>query len=293
MTRPEYSRIRLHEDQELFRFLVFATAQFTGYSPRLIEKDYFCTVLLEHLAGEDGSLVFKGGTCLAKVHGRFYRLSEDLDFSIPLAHGATRSERKRAAEKFKLAMASLADQVSAFQIIQPCRGANNSTQYAAIVGYQSLTSAAADTIKIEVGLREPLLTPAIVGAALTMLVDPGNEQPLLPPVAVKCLSQPEAYAEKFRAALSRREAAIRDFYDLDHAVRLQGLQAESAELIDLVRKKLSVPGNDAINTSDDRLAVLRGQVETQLRPVLREAEFGQFDLDRAFAIVATMAEMVK
>ena len=76
----------------------------------------------------------------------------------------------------------------------------------------------------------------MVGAARTLLLDPITEQPLLKPAAVNCLSQLEAYAEKFRAALSQREA-IRDFYDLDHAVRRLGLQIEAAELIDLVRKK--------------------------------------------------------
>jgi hypothetical protein len=150
----------------------------------------------------------------------------------------------------------------------------------------------ADTIKIEVGLREPLLSPPISGAARTLLLDPITGQPLLKPVAVNCLSQREAYAEKFRAALSRREAAIRDFYDLDHAIRLQGLQAEESELIDWVRKKLSVPGNDAVDITAARFELLLGQVETQLRPVLREAEFRQFDLERVFKIVAEMAGKV-
>jgi predicted nucleotidyltransferase component of viral defense system len=293
MTLPAYSPIRLHEDLDIFRGLVFSTAKATDYSPRLIEKDYYCTVLLEYLAAADPSLVFKGGTCLAKVHATFYRLSEDLDFSIPLPRDATRGERRRAAEKFKTAMASLPDRISVLQIVQPCKGANNSTQYAAVVAYQSLATGAADTIKIEAALREPLLTPAIVGAAQTLLLNPVTVQPLLKPVPVNCLSLREAYAEKFRAALSRREAAIRDFYDLDHAIRLLGLQAETAELIDLVRNKLRVPGNDAVDVSAARLDVLRRQVESQLRPVLREAEFGQFDLDRAFGIVAKMAEMVR
>jgi predicted nucleotidyltransferase component of viral defense system len=44
-------------------------------------------VLLEYLAAVDEALVFKGGTCLAKVYADFYRLSEDLDFVIPMATG--------------------------------------------------------------------------------------------------------------------------------------------------------------------------------------------------------------
>ena len=150
----------------------------------------------------------------------------------------------------------------------------------------------ADAIKVEVGLREPIFTSAIVGAAKTLLLNPIDDQPLLGPVGVNCLSRLETYAEKFRAALSRRDAAIRDFYDLDHAVRLLGLKADEVALIELVRKKLGVPGNDAVNVSAARLITLRGQVEAELRPVLRAEDFGKFDLDRAFAVVAAMAGRV-
>ena len=79
-------------DRELFRVAVSFTARRTGFSPLLIEKDAICTLVLEHLAGVEG-LVFKGGTCLAKVHTSFYRLSEDLDFVISMSTEATRRQR--------------------------------------------------------------------------------------------------------------------------------------------------------------------------------------------------------
>mgnify|MGYP002813578143 CR=1 FL=1 len=75
----------LHEQPEMFRDALALTRQRTGFVERLIEKDYFCTALLEYLASASKELVFKGGTCLAKVHAGFYRLSEDLDFVIPMA----------------------------------------------------------------------------------------------------------------------------------------------------------------------------------------------------------------
>ena len=82
--------IRLHaEDAALLREAVSYTAAETGFSARLIEKDYFCSVALEYLARECGNLTFKGGTCLSKIHGGFYRLSEDLDFSIPTVLDST------------------------------------------------------------------------------------------------------------------------------------------------------------------------------------------------------------
>ena len=53
----------------------------------------------------------------------------------------------------------------------------------------------------------------------------------------------EAYAEKFRAAMTRREPAIRDFFDLAYAVRDMALNTQDAEFISMVATKLAVPGN--------------------------------------------------
>ena len=96
-------------------------------------------------------------------------------------------------------------------------------------------------------------------------------------------------AEKLRAALSRREAAIRDFYDVDHAVRRLGFRVQAPELIGLVREKLAVPGNEPVDVSAARLAVLKPQLESRLKPVLRDRDFVEFDLERAFATVAEVA----
>jgi predicted nucleotidyltransferase component of viral defense system len=50
---------------------MFTTVQ-TGFESRLIEKDYFSSVVLQYLAAAVPGLVFKGGTCLAKVHAGFH-----------------------------------------------------------------------------------------------------------------------------------------------------------------------------------------------------------------------------
>ena len=99
-------------------------------------------------------------------------------------------------------------------------------------------------------------------------------------------------AEKLRAALSRREAAIRDYYDIDHAVRRLSLGVLEPGLVGLVREKLAVPGNDPADASPARLAALRPQLESQLKAVLRARDFAEFDLDRAFATVAEVAAAV-
>jgi len=98
MSLPEANAIRFHDDADLFREAVNFTAADTAFAARLVEKDYFCTVLLAHVAAHTGApLVFKGATCLTKVHADFYRLSEDLDFALPVPVDASRAERSRRA----------------------------------------------------------------------------------------------------------------------------------------------------------------------------------------------------
>jgi len=178
-------------------------------------------------------------------------------------------------------------------MIDGLKGANQSTQYLATVEYSSTLSDQAETIKIEVSLREPLLMPVLKGSARTLLRNPLTTEAMVKPITVRCIAKTEALAEKFRAALSRRDPAIRDFYDIDHAVRNDGLKPEDVKLIKQVKKKMAVPGNEQIDISAERLAALRRQLDAQLRPVLRETDFTEFDLDRAFRIVAEMAQAVR
>ena len=76
-----------------------------------------------------------------------------------------------------------------------------------------------ESIKVEFSIREPILEPVEHLPARTLLVDPFRQTAAVAPVEVPVLSCRETYAEKLRAALTRREPAIRDFYDIDHGVR--------------------------------------------------------------------------
>jgi hypothetical protein len=100
----------------------------------------------------------------------------------------------------------------------------------------------------------------------------------------------EAYAEKIRAALTRRDPAIRDFFDIDHAVRNALFDHKNRAVLDLVAAKLLVAGNEPVNLSEAKLAVLRGQLEAQLRPVLRTKDYEAFDLQR---VIVVLEELVR
>ena len=56
-----------------------------GVRPQQIEKDYIISWTLWGIAQNEtlcNTLIFKGGTCLKKVHIEDYRYSEDMDFTI-------------------------------------------------------------------------------------------------------------------------------------------------------------------------------------------------------------------
>ncbi len=102
----------------------------------------------------------------------------------------------------KSAVTGIGKQLSSLHIITGLTGANDSTQLDAVIGYTSLLGQQEETIKIELGLREPLLTSAVRAEAQTLLRNPISNEPMVPAFLVQCLSREEAMAEKLRAALS-------------------------------------------------------------------------------------------
>lgn len=286
-------QISVHEDSEFFREAILYTANTTGFTSELIEKDYFCSLLLSYLYADESSLTFRGGTCLSKIYGEFYRLSEDLDFTISVSFDSPRSLRRKIIEPVKKVVARISGALPVFSLSQNLVGRNNSTQYIAQVQYRSCIRPTSPTIKIEIGLREELLTPPKRGLVKTLLFDPFSRKPAVPEFYVTCLSLNEAYAEKIRAALTRTELAIRDYYDIDYAVRKMGLDLSKQGLVDLVKKKLAVPGNDPVNINSTLKEMLKAQLNTELKLILREQDFEQFDLDRALNLVIEVSSRLQ
>jgi hypothetical protein len=99
-------------------------------------------------------------------------------------------------------------------------------------------------------LREPVLDSVEHKPAKTMLTDPLHMRPVLEPIAVSVLSFRETYAEKFRAAMTRRDPAIRDYYDIDYAVRSGKLDPSDDKLLEFLRHKLAIPGNKLVDVSN-------------------------------------------
>lgn len=282
--------IRWHlVDPDLLRQAIVSTATALDYNPRLVEKDYFASVVLEQLSTSGAGITFKGGTSLSKIHANFHRLSEDLDFTVSTLPGSTPASRRTAIAGAKRALKDLPDALDGFRLLDPLRGANNSSQYNGAVGYESLIDGHTEAIRIEISVSEPTLLPVETGSATTAVLHPITGEPLVPGFEVEALGYDETMAEKARAALCRREVAIRDYFDLDHAVRAGRLDPFDPAFLDLLRRKLQAPRTGDVDVSERRQEDLRRQLDTQLLPVLRDSDFRQFDLMRAVDTVRAVA----
>jgi len=278
-----------HLDIAAFRAAVERTAHDFDFRPVLVEKDYFCSLLLEAVAPVKAAWIFKGGTCLSKIFADFYRLSEDLDFCIPVQETATRTQRRRLIDPAKKIVDALPERVAGVEIEDPLSGRNVSTQYVAAARYKSVITGDWEKVKIEIALREPLFRPAVTGNARTLARNVFTGVDLVPPFPVRVIDLTEALSEKVRAALTRLEPAIRDFFDLQYALDHLDLRLDEPDFLDLLRKKLAIPGTGPIQLTQERRKALEQQRHTELAAVLRAKDIEKFDLVRVWDILIALA----
>lgn len=277
-------------DPDIFREALSYSEAITGFTSSLIEKDYYCSLILQYFFDGDTPLVFKGGTCLSKVYADFYRLSEDLDLVIPVAVDIPRNQRRSEMDSIKGMLSQLPAVIPGVAVSKEFRGHNESRQYIGCLEYPSAVMDKQESIKIEIGIREPILRSSAIVETRTIAVNPFRARPLLPAFTVHAMDMMEAYAEKVRAALTRKEPAIRDLFDLFHAVHTMKLDLNDHDFLVMVKRKLDVPGNTPIEISLKHQQKLRLQLEGQLRPVLRPADFDRFNVDGAFELIARVAD---
>lgn len=264
----------IHRRPGEFRAALEFTAAETGFSSRLIEKDYWCSLILRELFRiESLPLVFKGGTLLSKAFVGFDRLSEDLDFTLPTPATMTRSARSARAAAVEVEIDRTVRALG-LRWGEPWTGHNQSSQHIGRLEYRSI-SGTSESILVEVGQREELLRDAAVAELHTLLMNPVHREPALPPISARALSRPEAYAEKVRAALTRREPAIRDLYDFWRGLEGGLIPQDDAGWLGLTRRKCQ--GLELADAcSDNRFEQFRRGLATDLLPVLRSGTIDSF-----------------
>jgi len=228
-------------DVELLGDWCRETAGVERVQPWTVEKDFFLTRLIWGLAQAHGDrLLLKGGTCLYKVDLRYRRMSEDIDLTIPGL--GTRYQGTNAVEIDKVAR-SLRD-------LGPVVG----TELLNFDGERSERGAHAIwEVRYPSSFLPPDKAIITVEAGIRMVYRPVRRAQLLQLIpryiaagydSAFCwaLDFVEVRAEKVRAAFTRDEPEIRDFFDLG-VLWESGAEMGSEDFIELVDQKLNEVGS--------------------------------------------------
>lgn len=283
-------------DKAKLERLILVLAEKHRFRPEIVEKDYYLTILLNNIAKLSPDLVFKGGTLLNKIHLNYHRLSEDLDFSYFGGEDLnSRSKRSKAIASIKEKMPDFLAHLE-LKSDQP-RGAgfNESLQYVFNIGYPSFITGKDENVKIEISLRQRPMDKPVYNVINHFFQDPFTGEDLIPRNKILSLSLDETVAEKLKCAISRRDTAIRDFYDLWHIAKTK-FDFHGKHFLFLFKRKLEAEGykgdfRNNFGLKDEAIGRLKAQVETDLIPVIRSGEL--FNLGEVFALFNLILKKVK
>lgn len=278
----------LHSNKDEFlKILERASAQ-TGFPLRLLEKDYYITVVLSGINELSNNLVFKGGTCFSKIYCSYYRLSEDLDFTLKLStDNVTRSVRRNAIKPIKEVIRSFLKRFNMSIQNLDKAGHRESTQYIYYLDYDSAVLNKKESIKLEISLRFNPLRPVVTKEVNHKFLHPFTKEPLFGAGSVNCLVLTELVAEKLRASATRKIIASRDFYDLGFLLS-EGFNFSDKEQLELFRKKLEEDGFSPdlgkyrvnLGRSDKEIDEMISRIEDELLPVLTLDEQKSFNMPK-------------
>lgn len=291
----------IHKNKEEFIKTLERVSKKKEFLLPLLEKDYYLTLILSRVHELSEDLIFKGGTCLNKIYYVYYRLSEDLDFSMKLPqYEVTRGQRRKCIQSVKNNIKKFVEQFNIKIDDSGNPGRNESKQYVYYLIYQSALRPIEAKIKFEIGLRHNPISPIEKRQIQHNFLHPFTGEPLFDGGKVNCLSLNELIAEKLRAGAIRKKIAPRDFYDLDFILR-NGFDLANKEVMELFKKKLE---EDSANTdlskyrinlghSNEEINDMRSRIENELFDVLTSGERKNFDLDTALKRINKVMEKVK
>lgn len=249
----------------------------TGFDIYKLEKDFLLTVLLIYFGQNNPELIFKWWTCLNKIYYDYYRLSEDLDFVV-IAPDAGRKKRTKLLEKYKQLFLSWIFKPIWLTLIDKQTKFQERRQGTFELEYLSSVDGTPQTIKIDIRIELSLLQEPIKKEIIAIYKDPITNNKFFQNHTISVLQLQEMLAEKMRAALTRRDPAIRDFFDIRYVQKNWFVFENVRWLID--QKAADLP-----YTIDDAFEELQKQIKTELNPVLNQKDEYKFDLKETYNFI--------
>lgn len=218
--------MRLHENIELYRDAIVATAQLRNLPEIYIEKDYWVTVALHAIfTTEVGNYaIFKGGTALSKCFGVIDRFSEDIDIVLLKVGTESGNQLKTRLKKISETVAAILPEIEVPGITNKF-GMIRKTAHTYQHHFDGQFGQVRDIIILEttwLGSFEPYTTANVNSFVAEMMAATGQsaliEEYNLQPFQVKILSKERTLCEKIMS-LVRFSFTPDPIADLNNKVR--------------------------------------------------------------------------
>lgn len=243
-----------------------------------LEKDFLLTIILIYLGQHNLELIFKWGTCLNKIYYDYYRLSEDLDF-VRISDWP-RKVTKKILEQYKQLFLSGIFKNIWLTLSEERTKHNEDRQWRFVFFYKSSIDNSPQTIKVEIRIEPFLLCETISKPIWAIFQHPIFWNNFFQEHTIQVMDLNEMFAEKTRAALTRKDPAIRDFFDIWYA-RERWFDFETIR--HLIYQKIG----DLEYTIDHAFDILQQQIKTELDPVLNSEQRGKFVLKEIYDFILT------
>ena len=194
-----------------------------GVRPQQIEKDYIISWILWGIYNHDllnDALIFKGGTCLKKIHIEDYRYSEDMEFTFHPDLEADISD-----DKFFSAFDEVFTEIKEaanidLSISEDSKEVHESGGLKFFIDYIGPLGGRGDHVKMDISKGEKLEFELKNLEMLNQYSDLVEEEEIM----VQCYGLEEVVIEKMAALMGR--TIPRDLYDFEYLTNNEGIELQ-------------------------------------------------------------------
>ena len=194
-----------------------------GVRQQQIEKDYIISWILWGIYNHNflkDALIFKGGTCLKKIHIKDYRYSEDMDFTLnpemekDITNNAVYGAFKTVFDEIK--EAANID----LSIPEDSKEVHESGGLKFFIDYVGPLGGRGDHVKMDISKGEKLEFKVENLEMLNQYSDIAEEEEVM----VRCYGLEEVVIEKMAALMGR--TIPRDLYDFEYLTNNEGIELQ-------------------------------------------------------------------